>query len=61
VPRFADHPLLTQATNNQGERDLRLVKTQVKISGCHQSETGAAAWLTVRSYISSAAERILSA
>jgi transposase len=56
VLRFADHPLLVEATNNQGERDLRPVKTQVKISGCHQSQAGAAAWLTVRSYLSSAAK-----
>lgn len=42
------------ATNNQGERDLRQVKTQIKISGCHASENGAANWLTVRSYVSTA-------
>lgn len=41
-------------TNNLGERDQRPVKTQVKISGCHQSEHGARTWLEVRSYISSA-------
>jgi len=51
--RFTDD-LTVAPTNNQAERDLRPVKTQVKISGCHQSEAGAAAWLTVRSYISSA-------
>lgn len=43
-----------EPTNNRAERDQRPVKTQVKISGCHQSETGAANWLAVRSYISSA-------
>jgi transposase len=43
-----------EPTNNLAERDQRPVKTQVKISGCHQSETGAANWLAVRSYISSA-------
>jgi transposase len=48
------------ATNNQDERDLRPVKTQIKISGCHQSETGAAAWPAVRSYISTAAKHGLS-
>lgn len=49
------------ATNNQGERDLRPVKTQIKISGCHQSDTGAANWLAVRSYLSTAAKHGLSA
>jgi hypothetical protein len=48
------HDLHVPATNNQGERDLRPVKTQVKISGCHQSSDGAAHWLTLRSYLSSA-------
>ena len=51
--RFTDD-LTVAPTNNQGERDLRPVKTQVKISGCHQSTDGATAWLTVRSYVSSA-------
>ncbi|MGI5515993.1 IS66 family transposase [Streptomyces sp. CA-106131] len=54
VLRFADHPRHVPFTNNTGERALRPVKTQVKISGCHQSEHGAAAWLAVRSYLDSA-------
>jgi transposase len=54
VLRFADAPGLVPFTNNTGERALRPVKTQVKISGCHQSESGAAAWLAVRSYLDSA-------
>jgi hypothetical protein len=33
----------------------------VKISGCHQSETGAAAWLAVRSYLDSARKHGLNA
>jgi len=49
------------ATNNLAERDQRSVKTQVKISGCHQSETGARNWLDVRSYISSARKHGLTA
>lgn len=39
-------------TNNQGERDIRPAKTQIKISGCLRSETGAAAWLRIRAHIS---------
>jgi transposase len=39
-------------TNNQAERDVRPTKTQMKISGCHRSETTARAWLTIRGYIS---------
>lgn len=39
-------------TNNGSERDLRPVKTQLKISGCHRATSGAEAWLRVRGYIS---------
>jgi transposase len=48
-------------TNNLGERDQRPVKTQGKISGCHQSATGATHWLDVRSYVSSARKNGLGA
>jgi hypothetical protein len=61
VLRFADHPRQVPFTNNTGERALRPVKTQVKISGCHQSDTGAAAWLAVRSYLDSARKHGLNA
>jgi hypothetical protein len=40
---------------------LRPVKTQLKISGCHQSADGATAWLAVRSYLDSARKHGLSA
>jgi transposase len=53
VPRFADD-LRVPFTNNQAERDLRPAKTQLKISCCHRSTTGATAWLRVRGYISTA-------
>ncbi len=46
------HDLSVPHTNNQAERDLRPAKTQIKISGCHRSETGARAWLTIRAHIS---------
>lgn len=52
--RFARDPALVPFSNNQAERDLRPVKTQIKISGCHRSESGARAWLRVRGYISTA-------
>jgi transposase len=54
VLRFARDPALVPFTNNQAERDLRPAKTQIKISGCHRSESGARAWLRVRGYISTA-------
>lgn len=38
--------------NNGSERDIRMIKTQLKISGCMRTTTGARNWLRVRSYIS---------
>lgn len=61
VLRFADDPRHVPFTNNCGERALRPVKTQLKISGCHQSEAGATAWLSVRSYLDSARKHGLNA
>jgi transposase len=49
--RFA-HDFRVPFDNNQAERDIRMVKLQIKISGCWRTTTSAHDWLRVRSYIS---------
>jgi transposase len=51
VLRFA-FDLRVPFTNNQAERDIRMTKTQLKISGGWRTHHGANSWLTVRSYVS---------
>ncbi|WP_181776723.1 IS66 family transposase [Amycolatopsis pittospori] len=51
VLRFA-RDLTVPFTNNQAERDLRMIKAQMKISGGWRTRHGAHTWLRVRAYIS---------
>lgn len=50
VSRYWADPAVA-ATNNQAERDLRMVKLQRKISGCFRTFAGAKAFCAVRSYL----------
>ena len=55
VCRFADNPIIP-FTNNQAERDLRMVRMKSKVIGTFRSEQGAIDFLLLKTFTSTAAK-----
>ena len=60
VCRFADNPIVP-FTNNQAERDLRMVRMKSKVIGTFRSEQGANDFLKIKSLTSALAKTGISA